>query len=106
MKLSSKITTALLFSGLSLSSLPAGAVSPNSEWTLIRNNIGGTTFTNMSPSATSFCYLSRVGVTETDTSAETADCQVSRGPVVWTLTATLGTTSDADVRCSAYCYNK
>lgn len=83
----------------------AVAVSPNSNWLLIRNNTAGTTFTNMSASATTFCYLSGFQVTETDTGAETARCRITRGPIVWTLEAILGASSDADIQCNATCYN-
>ncbi len=59
----------------------------------------------MSASATTFCYLSAVETTETDTGSETARCQVTRGPIVWTLQAILGASSDSDIECSAICYN-
>jgi hypothetical protein len=59
----------------------------------------------MSPSATTFCYLSRVGVENTDTDGERATCRVMRGSVVWTLEAVLGENNDADARCATYCYN-
>jgi hypothetical protein len=88
-----------------LGAVPAWAVSLNSSWSATRYNTVGTSFVNMSPSATTFCYLSRVGVNETDTGGELATCRVTRGAVVWTLEAILGTSSDADVYCSAYCYN-
>jgi len=96
----------LLFSlFLLVGSAPAWAVSPNTNWFANRENFAGTTFTNMSASATTFCYLSRVGVRETDTAGELAMCRVTRGSLVWTLEAILGASSDADVYCSAYCYN-
>jgi hypothetical protein len=96
----------LLFSlVLLLGSVPAWAVSPAGSWSAFRTNTVGSTFFNMTASATTFCYLSRVGVRETDTAGELAQCQVVRGPIVWTLYATLGASSDADVYCSAYCYN-
>ncbi len=72
---------------------------------LVRNNTQGTSFVNLSLSATSYCFLTQVGVTETDTGAETVDCRLTRGPNVWTLEAILGTSSDADVRCAAVCYS-
>jgi hypothetical protein len=59
----------------------------------------------MTPSNTTFCYLRRVGVENTDTDGELAMCRVVRGTYVWTLYATLGEDNDADVYCSAYCYN-
>lgn len=99
------ISAVLLLSSLTLTALPAGAVSPNSNWNAFRFNSGGTTAINMSPSGTTFCYLSRVAFTETDTGGERAECRVTRGPVVWTLFAIMGSNSDADVECSAICYN-
>jgi hypothetical protein len=85
--------------------VPAWATSPAGTWSAFRTNTVGSTFFNMTASASTFCYLSRVGVRETDTAGELAQCQVVRGPIVWTLYATLGASSDADVYCSAYCYN-
>jgi len=81
------------------------AVSPHSSWWASRHNTVGSSFTNMSPSATTFCFLTGVETTETDTGSETARCQVRRGQVVWTLEAILGTSSDADIECEALCYN-
>lgn len=101
----SAILSALLSLFLTFAAFPAGAVSFNSTWSASRFNVVGTTFQNMSASATTFCYLSRVGVTETDTGGERATCRVTRGPIVWTLQAIMGTSSDADIECSAICYN-
>lgn len=93
---------ALVSLGMTSSAL---AVSFNSIWALSRHNTGGTTFVNMSQTASSFCYLAAVEVTETDTGAETARCEITRGQFVWTLQAILGTSSDADIECKAYCFN-
>lgn len=101
-----RIFSVLVSLFLTLSALPAGAVSPHSNWFANRFNTIGSSFVNMSPSASTFCYLSKVGVTETDTGSEKATCRVTRGSVVWTLEAVLGTSSDADIECAAYCYNK
>jgi hypothetical protein len=60
----------------------------------------------MTLSATTFCYLKGVGVENTDIDGERATCQVDRGSLVWTLSAVLGKSSDADAYCSAYCYTK
>lgn len=95
---------ALLLTTLGLTSA-AFAVSINSTWFASRHNTVGSSFINMSPSATTFCYLSGVETTETDTGSETARCQIRRGQVVWTLEAILGTSSDADIECEAICYN-
>ena len=59
----------------------------------------------MTPSATTFCYLSKVGMRDTDSSTESATCRVTRGAVVWTLEAILSQNDDADAFCSAICYN-
>lgn len=96
----------VLMSVLTLFPAASFAVSPSGNgWTLNRSNDAGSFVTQMAPSNTAFCFLIKVGVTETDTSAETVDCIVKRGAFAWTLEAKLGTTSDADVRCQAYCYN-
>ena len=95
---------ALTLASLSAAS-PANAVSFNGTFSADRLNNVGSTFANMTASATTFCYLSRIQVTETDTGAETAECKITRGPIVWVLEAILGASSDADVRCSAICYN-
>ena len=90
---------------LVLSALPAAAVSYNSKWGVDRKNSGGSTFVNMTSTNTTFCYLSRVLVEETDITGEYAGCRLTRGSVVWTLEAIVGTSSDADAYCSAICYN-
>ena len=95
---------ALALAGLAAAS-PASAVSFNSTFGLNRFNSGGTSFVNMTASSTTFCYLSEVGVTETDTGGEVAKCEITRGPIVWTMTASLGTSSDADIQCNAICFN-
>lgn len=96
----------LMFSLLmTLGSAPAWAVSPHSTWTVNRFNTGGSSFVNMSPSATTFCYLRSVGFRDTDSATELATCRVTRGAVVWTLEAVLSQNDDADAFCSAYCYN-
>jgi hypothetical protein len=91
---------------LALSAFPAQAVSFNSgPYNASRNNNVGTTTVNMTLSASTFCFLSKVNIEETDTGTESAQCKVTLGANVWTLTATLGKSSDADARCSAICYN-
>lgn len=93
---------ALATLGLTSSAL---AVSLNSGWGASRHNTVGSAFINMSPSSTTFCYLAGVETTETDTGSETARCKITRGQFVWTLEAILGTSSDADIECEAYCFN-
>jgi putative hemolysin len=83
----------------------AVAVSPNSSWSAVRLNTAGSSFVNMSASASTFCFLTGVGIEDTDTGGESARCLITRGAVVWTLEAILGASSDADVRCNAICYN-
>jgi len=100
-----RIFSALFSLALLLSTVPAWAVSFNRTVAISRFNTVGSSFVNLSASATSFCYLSKVGVTETDTGAEVATCRLTRGSIVWTLQATLGASSDADISCSAICYN-
>jgi len=99
------ISGILLFSSLTLTALSAEAVTYNSTWNASRSNNGGSTFQNMTPRNTTFCYLSRVGFENTDTDGERATCRVTRGAVVWTLEAILGENNDADAVCSAICYN-
>ncbi len=99
--------SSLLFSLFLLAgSAPAWAVNPHSNWNANRFNTAGSSFINMSPTATTFCYLSSVGFEDIDTGGERATCRVTRGAVVWTLEAILGASSDADALCSAYCYTK
>lgn len=101
-----RMFSALFALALLLSTVPAWAVSFRSGPTSAsRFNTVGSTFVNLTPSPTTFCYLSRVGITETDTGSEVATCRLTRGAVVWTLEALLGASSDADVSCSAICYN-
>lgn len=88
--------------------LPVAAVSYDSSLTIDRYNIKGTSFKVGPKFSGNFCYLSKVGIRETDTSKELATCHIKdTGPKnnrVWILEATLGTSSDADVFCSAICY--
>lgn len=101
-----RIFSALFSLALLLSTVPAWAVSFRSgPHTISRFNTVGSSFLNLTSSATTFCYLSRVSVTETDTGSEVATCRLTRGSFVWTLEAILGASSDADVSCSAICYN-
>ncbi|MBS1211626.1 MAG: hypothetical protein H6R26_242 [Proteobacteria bacterium] len=101
-----RTTLAALFSlFLTLSAVPAEAVSFNSTFSASRSNNIGSTFVNMTNRNTTFCYLSRVGFANTDTDGEFATCRVTRGTVVWTLEALLDENNDADARCSAICYN-
>jgi hypothetical protein len=92
-----------------LGAVPAWAVSPHSNWTLIRNCTPGSFFQAMAPSDTTFCYLSRVSVEETDTVGERATCRVFRDNFhnTWWLEATLDANANGcpHVGCSAYCYN-
>jgi len=81
------------------------AVSPNSVFSVFRRDTAGSSFVNMTASATTFCYLRSVGFRETDTATELAACRVTRGAVVWTLEAVLAENNDADAFCSAQCYN-
>lgn len=101
-----RISLSLFSLFLLLGAVPAWAVNPHSGWNASRSNTIGTSNINMSPSATTFCYLSRVSMTDIDTGSEVATCRVVRGAVVWSLQATLGASSDADVACSAYCYTR
>jgi hypothetical protein len=83
------------------------AVSPHGQWFANRSNTPGTTGTNMSLYDTTFCYLSKVGVEDTDSPNEGAICRVFKEGPVWRLTATLGQGSiDAEVQCYAHCYNE
>jgi hypothetical protein len=90
---------------LVLSALPAAAVSFNSSFCVSRFNNLGSSFVNMTPRNTTFCYLSSISFEETDTGSEEATCRITRGSVVWTLQAILDKTSDADAECCAICYN-
>jgi hypothetical protein len=90
---------------LTLGSAPAWAVSFNSSFSTSRFDNAGSSFVNMTPRNTTFCYLSSISIEETDTGGEEATCRVTRGAVVWTLEAILDKTSDADAECSAICYN-
>ena len=99
------IIKGLLLAGMVTSALPAAAVSYHSTYYVSRYNIVGTSWRVLPPNANHFCYLSRVGVRETDTPGELAMCQVIRSGAAWILRADLGATADADVLCGAICYN-
>ncbi len=86
---------------------PASANSLIGDWSAARNDTMGWTTFEMSTTAETFCYLTRVSITETDSGNEMASCEVWRNNSTgkWNLTAFLGATSDADVFCGARCYN-
>jgi hypothetical protein len=90
---------------LTLGAIPAWAVSFNNSFSISRFNTGGSSFVNMTSSAATHCYLSKVGVRDTDSSTEEAECRLTKGSVVWTLEAFLSQSDDADAICSAICYN-
>lgn len=99
------IATVLLSSSLLATALPAGAVSYAGTWSVQRYNTAGASYTNLPVSSASYhCFLTRVGIEETDTGGEYAMCNLVRGALVWTLEARLGKSSDADAYCSATCY--
>lgn len=86
---------------------PAAAVSYNSLWSASRGaaSAGGSTTVAMTPSATTFCTLSRVILAETDIPPETAGCRVYRSVGTWYLSAYKGNAGDQAVQCSATCFN-
>lgn len=101
------LAKSLILASLGFTSIQAsasGAVFFASETSVQRLNTAGTSFAVLQPHATNFCYLSRVGVVETDTGSERAQCSVRRSGTVWLLEGFLGTSSDADVFCTAVCY--
>ena len=83
----------------------ANAVSLDSQWYAYRYNSGGSSLVILPPHANHFCYLSSVSFTDIDTGGEVGRCEVRRQGTVWVLDAYMGTSSDADVYCKAYCYN-
>ena len=101
------LAKALLLASLAMTALPAGATGAvflNGQFNAERVNTAGTTTAVLPPHANNFCYLSRVGVVETDTGGERAECRVRTSGTVWLLEAFMGANSDADVFCSATCY--
>lgn len=72
-------------------------------WTATRDNLVGTTDVIMISSSTAFCSLSFYSVTDVDTFAEVAVCNVYISGGFWHVAAFLGTSSDADVACQARC---
>lgn len=105
MNTKTNIVLPVIFSGLlALSAFPAHAVTFNSSWFANKTGVG-TIGTNMTPSATTFCFLSRVNVEEVRLNNNFAECVVTRGPAVWRLNAIVGAGAPAEARCRAYCYN-
>jgi hypothetical protein len=101
------LVKALLLASLGLTALPAGATGAvffAGQFNAQRLNTFGTTTVVLPPNANHFCYLSRVGVVETDTGGERTECRVRPSATVWLLEAFVGASSDADVFCSAICY--
>ena len=70
-QMKSKVSAALLLSGLMLTAVPAEAVSFHSQWIASRNNTPGTatTFTNAT-AAGQFCFLTTIYVEDTDWSGK------------------------------------
>jgi hypothetical protein len=90
---------------LVLNALPASAVSIIGTFCASRFSTVGSTFQEMTPSNTTFCYLSSISFEETDTGGEEATCRVTQGSFVWILEATLDEHNDADAECCAICFN-
>jgi hypothetical protein len=90
---------------LVLSALPAVAATFQGDFSINRFGTAGSSFRNLTPSATTFCYLSRVVIGETDGAPDSAGCRLTRGNFRWTLEAVLNLTStSAEARCTAMCY--
>ena len=105
MKLETWVTMGLLSLASLAMTTSAQAVSPaaGGVGSAAQNNVG-VAFVNLTSSATTFCFLTRVQVEDTDSVNEFAGCNLTRGPLVWTLQAVV-TASDAAARCTALCYN-
>jgi hypothetical protein len=100
------ISAVLLLSSLALTAPPAGAAF-GFIIEADRVNVEGSTFAFGPSVASHFCYLTRVGVENTDSSGETATCHVSPSDgsqdAIWLLEANLSRSDDADAHCSATC---
>jgi hypothetical protein len=59
----------------------------------------------LTPSDTTFCFLTSVAFEDLDSGGETARCRVYRGEAVWVVEAYLNKSNDHDAWCSAICYN-
>lgn len=105
MSIKSKVSMWALGCCLTLVATPALAVSYDSQHHANRYNEAGVTTNVMVLHWNHFCYLSKVGIEETDTKGEYAMCRVRRSGAVWLLEAILGKSSNADAYCSAICYN-
>jgi hypothetical protein len=100
-----KLLTLSLIPVVTAISIQANAASYDSVYYLNRYNTVGTSTAILPPHSNHFCFLTRVGVRETDTGSELARCTVRRSGTVWIMEAYLGTSSDADIQCGATCYN-
>jgi hypothetical protein len=68
-------------------------------------NTAGTTFNIMQSTSDHFCFLTRVGIRETDTIGVRGVCRIVTASGYWVLQARLlGGDSNADVVCTARCY--
>jgi hypothetical protein len=91
---------------LVVSALPVAAASYNSgPHNVQKNNSAGAATSTLTPSNTSFCFLSSVAFEDIDSSGETARCRVYRGTHNWVVEAYLNRSNDHDAWCSAICYN-
>jgi hypothetical protein len=56
------------------------------------------------PYSSYMCFLTKVGVEETDTGGERSTCHIYGSRGWWRLQANTGRSSDNDVSCTAVCY--
>lgn len=96
---------ALVLAGVSLAASAHAVSFLVGPIDVVRSNTAGTTFATLTSSAATFCMLSSVQFENTDEDGEFARCRVTRGASNWSLTATLNENNDADIACSAICYN-
>ncbi len=84
---------------------PAAAIDYEGHWNRQAENSGSSCI-YMTSIYSTFCFLTKVDIEETDTSNENARCAIFDNGEDFYLCATLGKSSDADVYCSAECYSR
>jgi hypothetical protein len=103
-----RILALLLSLFLTLGAGPAWAVSFVDSFTAASSGSPTDPDTEeMTPSATTFCFLSQVTVRDTDTFEELGSCSIEEDAFEgkWVLRAFMGEDNDAAVFCQAFCFN-
>jgi len=101
------ILKTVILSALMASSFSAWSATNNFAGTFhVSKFNSGFSDSAMRTTSRHMCFLSRVGVEETDVRAERSTCTIYSRSGFWRLRADVGRRGDNDVTCSAICYTR